>query len=164
MADIDNQFARLPSRPPQLFTGPKEKDLAKQINDEINERIIGQQLAYYPISVEHTNFHSVYGEAIQKTFLPPVNVYARVEWEGLTTETGKFGVDRRSEITVHFHERRLTEDQNLFVRVGDFVCYGEIFYEIVSLDEPEQMFGQIDTRYEIAAKCIRARDGKFNAK
>ena len=159
-----NEFTQLPGPPPALFVGQPEKNLAKQINDEVNERIIGQVIAYYPISIEHTNFHEVYGEAIEKTFLPPIRVYARVEWEGLKTETGKFGVDRVSEITVHFHERRLTEDQNLFVRVGDFVCYGGIHYEIVSLDEPEQMFGQIDTRYEIAAKCIRARDGKFNGK
>lgn len=159
-----NELSQLPAPPPPLFTGKPEKDFVKQVNDEINERIIGQQISYYPISVKHTNFHEIYGEAIDKTFLPPVRVYARVEWEGLQTETGKFGVDRRSEITVHFHERRLTEDQNLFVRVGDFVCYGDIYYEIVSLDEPEQMFGQIDNRYEIAAKCVRARDGKFNAK
>ena len=123
-----------------------------------------KQVLYYPISVEHTKFHDVYGEAIEKNFLSPVRVYVLVDWEGLKTETGKFGVDRRSEITVHFHKRRLTEDQDLYVREGDFVLYGEIYYEIVSLDEPKQMYGQIDARYEVTAKCTRAREGKFNAK
>ena len=42
--------------------------------------------------------------------------------------------------------------------------YGDTHYEIVKLDEPAQLFGQIETRYEIVATCIRARDGKFNAK
>ena len=64
---------------------------------------------------------------------------------------------------VNFHKRRLTEDQDLFVREGDFVRYGDIYYEIVKTNEPKQLFGQIDSRFEISAECIRARDGLFNA-
>jgi hypothetical protein len=160
----DNEWSQPDAPPPPLFTGKKERDFVKQTNDEIIERVIGQTIAYYPISIEHTNFHDLYGEAIEKTFLPPIRVHALVEWEGLVTETGKFGIDRRSSITIHFHKRRLTEDQDLFVREGDFVLYGDIHYEIVQLDEPKQLFGQIDHRYEITAKCVRAREGKFNAK
>ena len=150
--------------PPPLFIGQKERNLVKQVNDELIERVIGQQVLYYPISLEHTNFHSVYGEAINKTFLPPVRVYALVEWEGMKTEfMNKIGVDKNSSLNVHFHKRRLTEDQDLFVRVGDFILYGDVHYEIVTLGEPKQLFGQIDHRFEISAKCIRAREGLFNA-
>jgi phenylpropionate dioxygenase-like ring-hydroxylating dioxygenase large terminal subunit len=159
-----NEWNRPDAPPPPLFTGKKEKDFVKQINDEVIERVIGQGIFYYPISIEHTEFHEIYGEAITKTFLPPVRVHALVEWAEYVTETGKFGVDRRRTINVHFHKRRLTEDQNLYVREGDFVKYGDLFYEIVSLIEPKELFGQSDTKMEIVAKCIRAREGKFNAK
>ena len=150
--------------PPPLFIGQKERNLVKQVNDELIERVIGQQILYYPISLEHTNFHPVYGEAIDKTFLPPIRVYALVEWEGMQTEfMNKAAVDKNSSLNIHFHKRRLTEDQDLFVRVGDFVLYGDIHYEIVTLGEPKQLFGQIEHRFEISAKCIRAREGLFNA-
>ena len=158
-----NEWNRPDAPPPPLFTGKKEKDFVKQINDEVIERIIGQGIFYYPISMEHTEFHEIYGEAITKTFLPPIRVHALVEWTEYITETGKFGVDRRRAISIHFHKRRLTEDQNLFVREGDFVRYGSIFYEIVKLNEPKHLFGQADTQFEIEAQCIRARDGVFNA-
>lgn len=162
MASRTNKFVREPAAPPQVFLGEKEKNLVKQQTDEIIERVIGQQIVYFPISIQHSNFN-LYGESIEKTFLPPIHVYALVEWEGLITETSNFGIDRRNSITVRFHKRRLTEDQDLFIRVGDFLQYGDIFYEIVSLDEPQQLFGKPDNRYEITAKCVRARDGKFNA-
>jgi len=150
--------------PPPLFVGKKERDLVKQVNDELVERIIGQQILYYAISVEHTNFHSLYGEAIEKTFLSPIRVYALVEYEGLETSwMSSVGVDKTASITIHFHKRRLTEDQDLYVRVGDFVLYGDIYYEIVSLNEPKQLFGQVDHKMEISAKCIRAREGLFDA-
>ena len=160
----DNEWTRPDAPPPPLFTGKKEIDFVKQLNDEVIERVIGQGVFYYPISIEHTEYHEIYGEAIIKTFLPPVRVHALVEWAEFITEAGKFGIDRRRSINVHFHKRRLTEDQNLYVREGDFVKYGDLFYEIVSLSEPQELFGQNESKMEIVAKCIRAREGRFNAK
>ena len=59
-----------PSQPPApLFLGEKEKNLVKQVNDEIIERVVGQQLLYFPIDLETTPYHSLYGEAIEKNFL-----------------------------------------------------------------------------------------------
>ena len=160
----ENKWSQPDSPPPPLFTGQKEKDFVKQVNDEIIERVVGQTIAYYPISLEHTNFHDLYGEAINKNFLNPIRVYAMVKYESQTTTTTPLGVDRVEKISVAFHKRRLTEDQDLFVREGDFVKYGETFYEIVQLNEPKQMFGQINHRMTIEAKCIKAREGTFNAK
>jgi len=158
------KWAQPTQPPPPLFTGKKERDLVKQVNDELIERVIGQQVLYYPISLEHTNFHSLYGEAIEKTYLPPVRVYALVEYDGEQTQfMNNAAVDKFASITIHFHKRRLTEDQNLFVRVGDFVLYGDIYYEIVTLAEPQQLFGQVNHQMEVSAKCIRAREGLFDA-
>ena len=149
--------------PPPLFTGKKERDLVKQVNDELIERVIGQAILYYAISMEHTNFHSLYGEAIEKTFYPPVRVNVLVDWQDYATTTDNFGVDRISTILVKFHKKRLTEDQNLFVRVGDFIQHDKKFYEIVELKEPRYLFGQDDQVFEIEATCRKAREGTFDA-
>ena len=159
----DNKWKQPGSPPPPLFAGKKERDLVKQVNDELVEKVIGQTVFYYPISIEHTDYHPIYGEAIEKNFLNPIRVYALVEWKGYETETTNLGVDRLSKITVNFHKRRLTEDQDLFVREGDFVLYGENFYEIVTLNEPKQLFGQINHLLEISAECVKSREGLFNA-
>jgi len=159
-----NEWQQPQAPPPPLFTGQKEKNFVKQLTDETIERIIGQGIFYYPIDPNYTNFHPIYGEALEKTFLAPVRVHALVEWNEYITETGKFGVDKRRAITIHFHKRRLTEDQDLYVREGDFIQYGDLYYEIVSLSEPRQLFGQSQTRIEVVASCVRAREGKFNAK
>jgi len=161
MAD---EWKRPAAPPPPLFVGKKERDLVKQVNDELIEKVIGQQILYYPIDLEITNFHELYGEAIEKTYLPPVRVYALVEFtEYQTAYMENVGVDKSWEILVHFHRRRLTEDQNLYVREGDFVLYGDYFYEIVKLSEPQKLFGQVDHSFEIAATCKRARKGLFDA-
>ena len=159
-----NRWTQPSSPPPPLFVGKAERDFVKQINDEVIERVVGQQVMYFPIDIEHTNYHPVYGEAIEKTFLPPVRVYALVEYGGVETMfMDNISIDKKTTAIVKFHKRRLTEDQNLFVREGDFIKYGNIFYEIVKTNEPKQLFGQIDHKFEIIADCIRARDGLFNA-
>jgi hypothetical protein len=162
MASEKDKWKQPASPPPPLFLGEKERDLVKQVNDELIERVIGQVVAYYPVDLEHTNFHPLYNEAITKSFLPPVRVYALIDYGGEETRTDKYGVDKQTKITIHFHKRRLTEDPDLFVREGDFVAYGGGFYEIVSLKEPRELFGQQDRRMEITAECIRSREGLFD--
>jgi len=161
MAD---EWKRPPAPPPPLFLGKKERDLVKQVNDELVEKIIGQQILYYSIDLETTNFHDMYGEALQKTFLPPVRVYALVTFdEESTNYLESFGIDKISQVTVNFHKRRLEDDQDIFVREGDFILYGDIYYEIVKLSQPRKLFGQVDQTFEISATCKRARKGLFDA-
>ena len=111
-----------------------------------------------------TDFHDMYGEAIEKTYLPPVRIYALVKFD--KEESGylpKMGIDNDSLITVNFHKRRLNEDQDVFVREGDFILYGDKYYEIVKLMQPRKLFGQVNQSFEITATCKRARKGLFDA-
>ena len=159
-----NKWDRPESPPPPLFLGKKERDLVKQVNDELIEKVIGQQILYYPIDLDATNFHPLYGEATEKTFLPPIRVYALVEYTEFSTDyLDGAGIDKTWEININFHKRRLEEDQNLYVREGDFVLYNEYYYEIVKLSEPRLLFGQDNRDFEIAARCRRARKGLFDA-
>lgn len=158
-----NEWDKPTSPPPPMFLNQPERDLVAQINNELIEKVIGQIIAYYPIDINTTNFHPLYGEAIIKNFLPPIRIYAFIDWEGTEVKTTGEGIDKRQRITVHFHKRRLTEDQDLFVREGDFICYGPDFYEIVAVTEPDELWGRTEHKMQVAAKCVKARKGLFDA-
>jgi hypothetical protein len=161
---MSNEWKKPAQPPPPLFLGKKERDLVKQVNDELIEKIIGQQVLYYAIDLETTKFHELYGEAIEKTYLPPVRIFALVEYTDFsTTYMEGAGVDKSWEINIHFHKRRLEEDQNMYVREGDFVLYNDYYFEIVKLQEPKLLFGQANREFEISARCLRARKGLFDA-
>ena len=105
----------------------------------------------------------MYGEAIEKNFLSPVRVYVLVEWPDATTVyADNIGLDKEWHLKLHFHYRRLTEDQNLFVREGDFIQYGEALYEIVKTVIPRLLFGQVEHTMEISALCLLTREGVFD--
>ena len=160
----DEKWKQPAQPPPPLFLGEKERNLVKQVNDELIERVIGQQILYYPIDDSITQYNNLYGEAIEKTFLPPVRVYALVDYQSTETKADTVaGMDKQNTITIHFHKRRLIEDQDLYVREGDFVLYGDYYYEIVSTQWARQLFGQIDHTFEIVATAYYSREGLFDA-
>jgi len=161
VSDPVNKWNQPAAPPPPMFFGKKERDLVKQVNDELAERVIGQPIAYYPISIEESNFNDVYGEAIDKVSLPPVRVYAYVVVEN-EQSNDKYGYEYQTKLTVNFSQKRLTADQNLYVRVGDFVQYGDQFYEIVkTYNDTRYYFGQVEHKFQISAECVRARQGTF---
>ena len=99
----DNKWSRPAAPPPPLFLGKKERDLVKQVNDELIEKIIGQQIVYYSIDLRTTNFHPLYGEAIEKTYLPPIRVYALVEYTQFeTVYLEGAGIDRHGKLMYIF--------------------------------------------------------------
>ena len=53
----DNKWEQPAAPPPPLFTGKKERDLVKQVNDELIERVIGQTILYYPIDIDLSLIH-----------------------------------------------------------------------------------------------------------
>ncbi len=161
MADPKNKWTRPVAPPAPMFFGEKERNLVKQINDELAERVLGQTIAYYPISIEESNFNDTYGESVEKVSLPPVRVFAYVVVENEQTND-KYGYDYQTKLTVNFHRRRLVEDQNLYVRVGDFVQYGDQYYEIVrTYNDTRYYFGQVEHKFQISAECVKAREGVF---
>ena len=69
MSDPKNKWTRPQTPPAPMFFGEKERNLVKQVNDELAERVLGQSIAYYPISIEESNFNDIYGEAKEKISL-----------------------------------------------------------------------------------------------
>ena len=68
MSDPKNKWTQPGAPPAPMFFGENERNLVKQVNDELIERVIGQTIIYYPIDLETSNFHPLYGEAIEKNF------------------------------------------------------------------------------------------------
>jgi len=159
----DEKYEKQDAPPPPLFLNQPERDFTKQISDEIVERVIGQDVFYFSLDVKASDYHELYGEAIVKTYKPPVHVKLRAEFDEEST-TGKFGIDRRPKLLLYFHKRRVNEDQNMVVKEGDVVRYGESFFEITELIEERELFGQNEFRFEVRATCSKLRDGAFNGR
>ena len=131
-----------------IDNSPDKELVIKAVND-----ITGLYLEYTMYKTKKDDrYKEVFNEIISKTS----------NFKFTTLFKAKL-INRIEKITVSFHKRRLSEDQDLFVREGDFILYGENYYEILTLVEPKWLFGQVESRFEISAECVRAREGLFDA-
>ena len=157
---VENVWQVPATPPPSLFLGDPERNLVKQVNDEIAEKIIGQQILYFPIDIQRSHFN-IYGECLTKNFCSPVQVFCYVEFNQ-ATEAAPF-IDRRTEVKIFLQSRRLTEDKNLYVRAGDFVQYGTYFFEIAKVNEVNRLFGQVNHKFTVEMTCVYSREGVFDS-
>ena len=140
----------------RLFITPREIDLISDITKEIHKDVIGQVIFYYPVREDITKVHDIYEEAIEKIFDPPIEIDARLEWQAREVPTDTFGHHAVMSMTVYLHYRDVV-DRGLEVRPGDYISWGDNFFEITSSRYDSIIFGQVEhvTGYVLAAKTAR---------
>ena len=142
----------------RLFITPRELDLISHYTKEIIKDVVGQKVYYYKVRKDLSKVHDVYEEAEEKIFNPPVEIDARIEWAQATVSTGRFGTDEMSTITVWLQYRDVMHKQ-LDVESGDYLSYGETFFEVTSATIDSTIFGQIEYSTGFILKARQARKG-----
>lgn len=143
-----------------LFVNDKERRFFKQLHKELVQKIVGQEVTYFSVSVEHTKVDDLYNEAVQKTVFQPVVINALVYYMEPLPEANRFSLDMVYQIEAYFGKAEM-EERNIIPRNGDFLKFGDIFYEIIKLTEPQIYFGQIDHSVMWKAEARVAREGQF---
>jgi len=145
----------------RLFITPREIDFISDLTKEINKDVIGQKIFYYKIRTDLTNIHEVYEEAVTKVFDPPVEVEARVDWDPSQVRTTKFGSEMTKTIQVYIHYRDIL-DRRLEIKEGDYMSFGDVFFEITSATFTALIFGQVEYKTGIKLACKQARKGQID--
>jgi hypothetical protein len=140
----------------RLFITSRELDLISDLTKEVIKDVAGQKIFYYTLREELSNTNSLYREATEKVFDPPIELEALVEWGELTTKADNFGVDITNTVNVSVHYRDLL-DKGVHVKEGDYFSYGSSFYEIAQAINISKIFGQVEhvTGIKLVGKYAR---------
>lgn len=147
----------------RLFVTERELRFISDISREVMKDINGQRIAYYAVSVDRTQSHDVYGEALTKVFDNPVFIDAFVDakyHEG--TQTNEFGVDNVYNVEAFLHWRDMVE-KGIDVKVGDYFSVGSVMYEIVDRNFIRTIYGQAEHKDGLRIVGKRARESQFKA-
>jgi hypothetical protein len=144
------------------FVTEREIAFIDAINKELIQKVVGQEVSYYAISLEKSRVHRLYDEAIEKVWDPPVMLNARILWDNAQSITTNMGVDSKYSVEVYFHDLEL-RDRNVRPKEGDFIEFGQVFFEITSVTQPQIVFGQINNRLMTKCICVPSREGQFQA-
>jgi hypothetical protein len=144
-----------------LFRSKKNIEYLKRKNRELVQHVIGEKITYYAISRKFTK-ENVYGEAKEKVFDHPVEIYALVRWGEQEVKTNKFGQDIVYNISF-FPLIDTVEELNLSPKEGDFVEYDSKRFEISTITYPRQILGREEESFYLELECVTAREAVFIA-
>lgn len=130
------------------------------MNRELLQRVIGQEVMYFQILAEQTQTNDLYNEAVTKVHADPVVLNGLVYYENTTEQVSSLPPDSKFRLDLYLHVKEL-EERNLAPKMGDFVQFGEIVYEIYAVTQPQVIFGQIEQKMMTKCTCGPARKGQF---
>ena len=147
----------------RLFLSGRELAFIADITREVIADVIGQTVFYYSVSREKSRIHDVYDESIKKVFEDPIKLDALVDWQKSTPSVTEFGTEQSRRINVFLQSRDLI-NKGIEVAEGDFISYGNQFYEIVTAVSQRSIYGLVEYTDGIELICEEARASQFAAK
>ncbi len=140
----------------RFFFTEKEADLFSDLTKELIKDFAGQKIYYYKVREDLSDVHSMYEEALNKVFDPPIELECMVEWQTPEVKTTNFGTEITRNITCYMHPRDLL-DRNISLGEGDFFSFGSIFFEATSVVPERIIFGQVErvSSYKMIGKQSR---------
>jgi hypothetical protein len=147
----------------RLFITPREISFINDITSEIVKDIIGQKIYYFAISEIKTQTHDVYNESVDKVFDNAIEIEALVDQPETTTNIGLFGPERYNKLSVYIQYADLVA-KGIDVSIGDFLSFGESFYEITTYTVMRNIYGEVENLDGIKLECTQARESQFKAK
>ncbi len=148
---------------PRLFLGQREADFFSDITKEIIKDVAGQKIYYYTVREDLSDTHDVYEEALNKIFNPPIEIESLVEWQPSEVKTTQFGHEQIKTISAYIHNRDLI-DRDINIRQGDYISYGEFFFEITSVIYDKIAYGQVERVVSIKLMAKQTREDHIKKK
>jgi len=142
------------------FITAKEHAFIARVNKELIQKVIGQEVIYYALSREETTPHDVYGEAVDKVWYAPVTLNCLVSFDNPDVKTLDIGLDAEYNLEVYVLTDELI-DRNIKPNEGDFVEFGQKFFEISSVTLPQLAFGQVNNKLMTKFSCVSSRESVF---
>src|SRR6185369_9462998 len=124
------------------FVTVRELAFISRVTKELPQHVNMFVVHYYAVSVPETKVHRLYNEAVQKTWAAPVHCNAQVLYDNPQTQTTGMPPDSVYTVEVYFHKDELT-DRNVSPKEGDFMEFGQIFFEITSVTMPQLVYGMV---------------------
>lgn len=145
----------------RLFITPREQQLISDWTKEFIKDVVGQYVWYYPISILKSDIHPVYEEAIVKIFDNPIKIDCLVDQPNRDQSISNWTLESTSLLDVYIQSRDLL-DKGFEPETGDFFLYGREVFEIMTIYEVGDVFGQAeyDVYWKMSGKL--ARSGRFD--
>jgi hypothetical protein len=117
---------------PKFMLG-RDLQLFRSFARELVDTVIENTCVLFKVNLKETKVN-LYGEAMNKTWHPGVELFVLVDKEPEDVQYEGFGPDNTQNITFKF-DRLLCEERNAYPEIGDVIYFDSSYYEIDNTNE-----------------------------
>ena len=143
-----------------IFNLEKEWGFINQISEELVKRIIDNTFNLYKISVRETKTN-IYGESLETTYLPAVQVYGIFTRNPQENIEGEHGINVTQKVTFALQREDL-KLKNVYPEVGDILQYNNSYFEINNVEENVLIAGQPEKNFSVVCTTHLSRRSRLD--
>jgi hypothetical protein len=115
------------------FMLDRDLQLFRSFARELVDTVIENTCVLFKVNLNETKIN-LYGEAMNKTWHPGVELFVMIDKEPENVQYEGFGPDNTQNITFKF-DRLLCEERNTYPEIGDVIYFDSSYYEIDNTNE-----------------------------
>jgi hypothetical protein len=144
------------------FISPRDVAFFRGLARELVDVVIQNTCVLFKINLNETKVN-LYGESVNKTWHPGVELYVLIDKEPENVVYEGFGPDNSQNITFKF-DRELCQERNAYPEIGDIIYFDESYYEIDNTNEVQFIGGMpgIDSEKNWSIVCSTFMVSKSN--
>ena len=142
------------------FLQARDIDLFKSFARELVDDVIQNTIVLFKINMNETKVN-IYGESLNKTWYPGVQVYALIDKEPESTRYEGFGSDRDQNVTFKL-DRWMLEEKGIYPEIGDIINWNEGYFEIDNTNEVQLVGGQTYNNFSVVCSTFMVSKSNLN--
>ncbi len=144
---------------PKFILG-RDVELFKSIARELVSDVIQTPIVLFKINLNETKVN-LYGEAMNKTWYPGVELFALVDKEPESARYEGFGLDTDQNVTFKI-DRWMLEEKSTYPEVGDVIKWNEGYFEIDNTNEIQMAGGQTYNNFSVVCSAFMVTKSNLN--
>jgi len=142
------------------FSLGRDIEFFKSIARELVDDVIQNTIVLFKINLNETKIN-IYGESLNKTWYPGVEVFALVAKEPEQARYEGFGLDTDQNATFKL-DRWMLEEKGIYPEVGDIIKWNDSYFEIDNTNEIQLVAGQPDNNFSIVCSTFMVSKSNLN--
>ena len=144
---------------PKFLVG-RDIEFFRNVARELVDTVVENTCVLFKINLNETKVN-IYGEAMNKTWYPGVELFVLIDKEPENVQYEGFGPDNTQNITFKF-DRLLCEERNIYPEIGDVIYFDNSYYEIDNTDELQFVGGQPYNSFSIVCSTFLVNKSVLN--
>ena len=142
------------------FLQTRDIEFFKSIARELVDDVVQNTIVLFKINMNETKVN-IYGEALNKTWYPGVELYALYSKSPEDVVYEGFGPEMQQNITFKL-DRMMCEEKNVYPEVGDVIFFDTSYYEIDNTNEIQFIGGSPDNNFSIVCETFMVSKSTLN--